>query len=190
MTKICKKETAARWNICQKKQLQDKSVMQRPWLNHCELNNVSELARAPCLQRSWSFNNNLVCGCRFNILPGPEHEGWVHVDRGHSSNMANFFGDHPQLLKVYQAVHFRIIPWWVQSKWKMKNNSFHTAQMAKLTENRKPDIHKARIRVRFKSGVMLQGITNCFSLASSGVYILWFRLYVIAYYCLFIVLYE
>lgn len=50
-----------------------------------------------------------------------------------------------------------------------------------LIQNRKPDIHKARVRVRFKSGVMLQGITNYFPLASSGMCILWFRLYAFVY---------
>lgn len=42
-------------------------------------------------------------------LPGPEHEGWVHVDGSHATDMANFFGNHPQLLKVHQAVHFRVV---------------------------------------------------------------------------------
>lgn len=112
---------------------------------------MSELDYSPCRQRSWRFNNNLASGCRFNVLPGPEHESRVHIDRGHSPNMANFFGDHPQLLKVNQAIHFRVIPWEAQRKQKMKSDSCHTAQMAKWIQNRKPEINKARMKVRFKS---------------------------------------
>jgi len=45
------------------------------------------------------------------VLPGPEHEGRVHVDGRHATHVANLFGNHPQLLKVHQAVHFGVVAW-------------------------------------------------------------------------------
>lgn len=78
----------------------------------------------PVLQRGWRIIN-LTSGfvIREVCLPGPEHERRVHVDGGHATNMANFFGNHPQLLKVHQAVHFRVIAWETEEerKWTPDN---------------------------------------------------------------------
>lgn len=44
-----------------------------------------------------------------NCWPLPEHHSWVHVCWGHPDNLANFFGNHSELLKIHQAIHLRVI---------------------------------------------------------------------------------
>lgn len=43
--------------------------------------------------------------------PLPEHKRRVHVGWGQSHHVSDFFGDHPQLLKVHKAVHAGVIAW-------------------------------------------------------------------------------
>lgn len=101
---MCIGKTVAGENDCQGEQLLEKKRVAEILTNLCELIPQSLVSQ---WSADWTYREGEelsiwnVVALLGGLLPCPEHEGRVHVNGGHATDMAYFFGNHPQLLKIH-----------------------------------------------------------------------------------------